>query len=198
MRSLLPIIKGKKPRHPLLARLLHWVYAPAVLAGILSGFYLTRPFPSQGFSKVESAQKTHFVAQYLLICSYLARIYQAYFTKDYQEILPGFNDMAGLPRFLQYELFLSQKKPKYKKYNPGQKILFTGLGLLIPLQIITGLALYKPNSLQKTVVLAGGLGPLRKWHYLAGVAVFALSAGHIYFACTHDPNKLKSIFTGYE
>ncbi|MFZ5646626.1 MAG: cytochrome b/b6 domain-containing protein [Bacillota bacterium] len=189
---------GKKFRHPWPARLLHWIYAPAMLAGVLSGFYITRPSAYLGFRSMDSARKTHFITQYLLLFSYLARVYYGYATKNHREIIPGRKDLADIPRFLKYELFLTGKMPKFPKYNPGQKVLFTSLALAIPVQIATGLALYVPEKFQKAARLAGGLNPMRKVHYLAALAITSLTCGHIYFALTHGLKKLKSIFTGYE
>lgn len=198
LKQVLLLAQGKKYRHSLPARLLHWTYAPAVLAGVLSGFYITRPSRFLGFRSMESAQKVHFIAQYALLFSYLTRIYYGYVDRNYREIIPGRRDLAGMPKFLKYELFFTKKKPKFTKYNPAQKILFTNLTLLIPLQIVTGFALYASNLFQKTASLAGGLNPLRKIHYLAALAISSMSAGHIYFALTDSLKKLKSIFTGYE
>ncbi|MFZ5652323.1 MAG: cytochrome b/b6 domain-containing protein [Bacillota bacterium] len=189
---------GKKFRHPWPARLLHWTYAPAVLAGVLSGFYITRPSLFFGFRSMDSARKTHFIAQYLLLFSYLARVYYGYVTKNYSEIIPGRKELSDTPEFLKYELFLTKKMPKFPKYNPGQKVLFTSLALVLPVQIATGLALYAPEKFQKAARLAGGLNPLRKMHYLAALAIASMTCGHIYFALTHGLKKLKSIFTGYE
>lgn len=190
--------KQKKLRHSGVARLLHWIYAPAVLAGIASGFYLSGQTRATGFRSMVAAQKTHFTAQYLLLFSYLGWLYYLLTTKNYREIMPAPRDLLDLPGYLKYELFLTKKQPKYPKYNPAQKILFTGLGLLLPLQIITGLALYLSGQHHKTVAPAGGLNPLRQKHYLAALAIAAMTAGHIYFALTHSLKKLKSIFTGYE
>lgn len=198
LKKVLSLAKGKKPRHPWPARLLHWAYAPAVLAGALSGFYITKPSRFLGFKSMDSARKAHFIAQYVLLFSYVARVYYGYVTKNYREIIPGRKDMADMPKFLKYELFLAKKKPKFPKYNPLQKVVFTSFTLLIPVQIVTGLALYASNVFQKPVTLAGGLNPLRKLHYLAALAISSMAAGHIYFAVTDSLKKLKSIFTGYK
>ncbi len=198
MKNPLPSLTKGKPRHPWPARLLHWSYAPAVLAGILSGYYITRPSRFWGFRSMDSARKTHFIAQYVLISSFLARIYYGYVAKNYKEIIPGLKDVLRMPEFLRYELFLTRKKPQYPKYNPGQKLVYTGFALLIPVQIITGLGLYFANKFPKPATLAGGLNPLRRLHYLVSVAISAMAAGHIYFALTDSLKKLKSMFTGYE
>lgn len=192
------LLFAKKHRHTLEARSLHWIYAPAVLTGLFSGFYISNVSRRTGYNRMDQARKNHFIAQYMLIFSYLARIYYAGVSRNYSEIIPGIKDYGNLPGYLKYELFLTSKKPTYRKYNPAQKIIFTLLALMVPVQIVTGLVLYASNALQKPAALAGGVNPLRQIHYLAALSIASLTAGHIYFALTHSLKKLKSIFTGYE
>ena len=192
------LVKGKKPRHSWTVRLLHWSYVPAILTCIFSGLYITRPAGFPGFKNMDSARKTHFIAQFTLLFSYLARVCYGFKDKNYKEIIPDRKTLAAMPKFLKHELFLTNKKPQFPKYNPGQKMLFSGFTLLMPIQIITGLSLYASNSWQKTAKLAGGLNPLRKLHFLTALAISSFASGHLYFVLTHGPKKIKSIFTGYE
>ena len=188
----------KKPRHTLSARLLHWTYAPAALAAIASGFAISKPSPCYGFQSMDSARKTHFISAYVLAFAYLARLYTALWNKNYRELLPGRQTLAAMPGFAKYELFLSKKKPEFPKYNPGQKFLIAALAVLFPFLGATGLPLYAADAWQKQPpAAAGGQNPMRKIHYLAGVATTALIATHIYFSAT-DSLRLKSIFTGHE
>jgi len=181
-----------KPRHPALVRLLHWSYATAVLAGIWSGLYIADPGRSLGFRTMDQAKATHRLAMYLLIGSYLARVYYGYATGDYRQVLLDRQAVREMPGFVKYELFLTGRKPKFPKYNPGQKALFTTWLLLLPLQIVTGLALHAARAKR------AGLGRVRQWHYLFSLPLASLAAGHIYLALTDSLRKLKSIFTGRE
>lgn len=198
MLDLLKLLKPKKPRHSPAARLLHWIYAPAVLAALWSGFYITKPSEKLGFKSMNSARKTHFIAQYILMGSYIGTLYHLWVTKRFGEIIPKTKDAKDMPRFMKYQLFLTKRKPKFPKYNPAQKTLFTGLGLLIPFQAVTGMVLYAAERFQKTVALAGGLNPLRHLHYLAALVTTSMVAGHLYFALSDNLKKFKSIFTGYK
>jgi len=190
-------LKRKKTRHSLVARVLHWLYAPSVLTCIWSGFYINRPAKIYGFRNMNSAQKAHFIAQFTLIFAFLARVYYAFQKKNYKEILPNRQTIQNLPRFVRYELFLNSKKPQFPKYNPGQKLLFTGFVLLLPLQILTGLALYLKDSWSKTIKMVKDLNYLRQLHFLVALGNAILVAGHLYFVFTQGFKTLKSIFTGY-
>lgn len=197
-KSIDNIIKGKKHRHTGAARLLHWSYAPAVLASIASGLYIYNPSPSYGFKNMDSARKTHFTSQFIILFAYLARLLYSVRQKNYKEIIPSRKTILDIPKFLKHEFFLTNKESKYPKYNPGQKILFLGFTLLLPIQIITGLSIYNSNLWQKVTRMVGGLNRLRRLHFLSALGVFILVSGHIYFALTHGLKTLKSIFTGYE
>lgn len=192
------LVKGKKPRHSWTVRLLHWLYVPAVLACIFSGSYINGIAGFRGFNNIDAARKTHFIAQFTLLFSFLARVCYGFKDKNYKEIIPDQKTIAAMPKFLKHEFFLTKKKPQFPKYNPGQKFLFIGLVIFISIQIITGLALYSTNSWQRMVKLTGGLNPLRKIHFLSALATSSLASGHLYFVFTEGPKKLKSIFTGYE
>ncbi|NLI92768.1 MAG: cytochrome b/b6 domain-containing protein [Peptococcaceae bacterium] len=191
-------MRGKKPRHSGTARLLHWLYAPAVLGSALSGFYIHWPGSSLGFRKMNTARETHFFAQFTLLFTYIARVMYGLKGKNYREILPNRKTLSDMAKFLKYEFYLTDKEPKFPKYNPGQKVLFTGMVLFVLIQIITGLSLYFPKSWQKTAKLVGGLNPLRKLHFLSALTISILVTGHLYFVFTHEYKKMKSIFTGYE
>lgn len=192
------LLQRKKPRHPWPARILHWIFAPAVLVCAYSGSYISGPSRFYGFRSMDSARKTHLIANNVLIWSYLARVYYGYAANNYGEIVPTLKDLKDTPGFFKYELFLTKKKPKFPKYNPLQKIIYTAMAILVPVQGITGLAFNRKDSWQKTAVLAGGLNPLRRLHYLTAFALNNMVAGHTYFVVTDSLKKLKSIFTGYE
>jgi len=196
--SLSQSLKRRKPRHSLAVRVLHWLYAPAVLASIFSGFYIHKPNKNYGFKNMNSARKTHFIAQFMLIFAFLARVYYALQKKNYKEILLNRQTIKHLPRFIKYELFLTAKKPQFPKYNPGQKLLFTALALFLPLQILTGLALYNRELGQVATRIFKGLNYLRRLHFFSAVGNTILVIGHLYFVFTQGFKSLKSIFTGYK
>lgn len=187
----------KKQRHTGIARLLHWIYAPAVMVLIFSGLYIHKPSGFFGFKNMDSAKKTHAISQYALIYSYVSRILYGLKDKNYRQIIPNRKTWSSIPGFLKYEFFLTNKMRKYPKYNPGQKILITNFVILVPIQITTGLALYS-KIWEGTAKAAGGLNPLRLIHFLTAVMLASSVAVHLYFALTHGLKKLKSIVTGYE
>lgn len=112
-------LKGvKTQRHSRTARLLHWVLAPSFLLLAASGFYMSNPSRFKGFSSMDSARKTHFIAQYFFGFYFVARAYYATATKDYRKLYPATEDVAATPRFLSYELFLRKKNQSIPSTTP--------------------------------------------------------------------------------
>lgn len=191
-------MKKKKQRHPWTERILHWSYAPAVLTCIFSGLYIHKPAGFYGFKSMDSARKTHFMAQFVLLFSFLARVCYGLRDQNYRELLPNRKAIRDIPKFFRYELFLTNKEPKFPKYSPGQKIIFAGFTFFALIQILSGLPLYFSNSWQRMAERTGGLNPLRFLHFISALALASLVSGHIYFALTHGLKKVKSMITGYE
>lgn len=191
-------IKGVKTyRHSPTNRLLHGVLVPSFFVLALSGFYIHKPVRNRVFDNMDSARKAHFIAQYFFGYYFLLRGYHAVVKNGYRKLFPAKEDIASLPKFMSYQFFIKNKKPKYPKYNPGQKLLFLAMALLFPLQIISGMTLYSTRRLQVLSRLFGGLNSARMAHYINAVGLSAMIAGHIYFALTDSLGKLKSIVVGY-
>ncbi len=182
-----------KLRHPLPVRLFHWLLVPTLALEVATGFYLTNPSRRWSFLNMRSAKKIHFMAGYLLTALFGAYLYG----RDKTEIVPGPEDLGPrLKKFLAYEFFLTPKKPKFPKYNPGQKFLYTLWLVLIPYALLLGWFLYFPRFFARWIGLFGGLNNIRRMIYLCSVLLTASIAGHVYFGLTSSTAFLKSIFTG--
>ncbi|WP_347490668.1 cytochrome b/b6 domain-containing protein [Desulfoscipio sp. XC116] len=184
-------------RHNRITRALHWVLAPSFFLLAASGFYIHKPGGVRCFRSMDAARKVHFAAQYFFGFYFLSRAYYAVVSRDYRKLFPGSDDIATASGFAAYELFLKKKEPKYPKYNPGQKLLFSQMAILFITQLFTGAALYSSGKLQVLTRFFGGLHNTRLVHYLAAVALTGTVSGHMYFAFTDSLEKLKSIITGY-
>lgn len=182
-----------KLRHPLSIRLFHWLLVPTMLIELLTGFYLTNPSRRLTLPNICSAKKMHFINAYLLTGLFVVYL----FTRDKAEIIPQSKDLGSrIKKFLAYELFLTPKKPRFPKYNPGQKLLYTFWLFLIPFALLLGWLLYFPRFFEKWIVLFGGLNNIRRLIYLVSVVLTLSIAGHVYFGLVNSVKNLKSIFTG--
>ncbi|GAV23786.1 Ni/Fe-hydrogenase, b-type cytochrome subunit [Carboxydothermus pertinax] len=184
-------------RHPLFIRLTHWINMIAITSLIISGFYIHNPLKYNFFSTMDAARKLHFFMMYVVMAGLLARVYYAIATKDYQNIWFRFRDLKNFPALLRYYLFLTDEHPNWGKYNPGQKLVYSGWGILLIIQILTGLALYKPGSFPTLAYIFGGLNIARLIHYLVNWIFVITVAIHLYLDLTEGLGIIRSMFTGY-
>ncbi|MEW6173452.1 MAG: cytochrome b/b6 domain-containing protein, partial [Bacillota bacterium] len=182
-------------RHPLPVRLFHWTLAPLALILAASGLYITEP-PQTGGS-MRAARKIHSIAGFLFTCGFIARVYYGILRRDWRMIVPERQDFKKLPHFLKYELFLTTKKPEFRKYNTGQKFLYTFWILETLVIIPLGFFLYAPKLFARPIKWLGGLNRVRNLIFYSTLLTAATVAGHIYLALTHSVGILRSMFTGY-
>ncbi len=184
----------KELRHPLPIRIWHWLFAPAMIMGTITGLSHSFPNFSPGFPNLRSLKKAHFTAGFIMAGLYTLYLFDR---RKYPDIIPTPADLlSGAPKLLAYELFLTDKKPKFRKYNPFQKILYTLWLLLIPFILIMGVLLYWPRRLARVIAWMGGLNNIRRLKHLAVVLMAWSLSVHTYFALTGSLEVLQSIFTG--
>ncbi|WP_334109841.1 cytochrome b/b6 domain-containing protein [Thermodesulfitimonas autotrophica] len=181
-------------RHPLPARIFHWTLAPLAITLVATGLYLTNP-PYHGSPR--TARKLHSLAGFLFTGGFVARLYYAALRREWRLILPERHDLKKLPSFARYHLYLTDKKPQFRKYNIGQKFLYTFWPLEAIFALPLGFFLYAPHTFARPVKWLGGLARIRQLLYSLTLLTAATMAGHIYLALTDSVGKLKSIFTGY-
>lgn len=182
-------------RHPLAARLFHWTLAPLAIILTATGLYITEPPPREGSMRV--ARKLHSLSGLLFTLVFAARLYYGILRRDWRMIVPEPRDLRKLPGFLKYHLYLTSKKPKFQKYNVGQKFLYTLWPLEALIAIPLGFFLYAPRLFAQPVKWLGGLNRVRNLIYYISLLTAATIAGHIYLGVTDSLGKLQSIFTGY-
>jgi len=184
----------KTLRHPFPIRIWHWLFAPAMILEVITGLSLSYPNPAPGLPNLRSVKKAHFTVGFILAGLYIAYLFDR---RKYPDIFPTPKDLfIGLPKFLSYEFFLTKKKPKFEKYNPGQKFLYTLWLFLIPFLLVLGLFLYLPRLFMRPLAWIGGLNNARRLIHLGTVVMAASISGHIFFGLTHSIEVLKSIFIG--
>ncbi|HIE12828.1 MAG TPA: cytochrome b/b6 domain-containing protein [Desulfotomaculum sp.] len=181
-------------RHTLPARIFHWTLAPLAIALVTTGLYITNP-PRTGGS-LRTARRLHNLAGMLFTGGLIARLYYGFLRREWRMILPERHDLKKLPAFAAYQLYLTEKKPKFRKYNVGQKFIYTFWPLAALLVLPLGFFLYAPKLFALPIKRLGGLNRVRNLLYYGTLLSAATIAGHIYLGLTDSTGKLKSIFTG--
>ncbi|MGQ9498466.1 MAG: cytochrome b/b6 domain-containing protein [Desulfotomaculales bacterium] len=188
------MVNKVQKRHPLPARLFHWTLAPLAVTLAVTGLLITAP--PRG-SNVLVTRKIHSLAGFLFTFGFLARLYYAARRREWRMIIPEYHDFRKLPQFIKYELYLSSKKPEFRKYNIGQKFLYTVWPLEALFILPLGFFLYAPKLFARPIKWLGGLNRIRNWLYYTTLLTAVTMAGHFYLATTDSIGKLKSMFSGY-
>ncbi len=92
-------------------------------------------------------------------------------------------------------LRLRKSPPEQGLYNGLQRLAYSLVIVLGALEILSGLALYKPVQLSVLAALFGGYEGARAFHLLGLAALLVFTVGHVALVLLH-PRALASIFTG--
>lgn len=190
-------MKEMELRHPIWIRIFHWTNMIAITLLMLTGYYIHAPQTFRLFDNMDTPRMLHFAMAYVLCVGVVGRVYYAIVTGDWKNILfSPLKDIRNFPSMMKYYLFLADSHPDYGKYNPGQKMMYSGWLFMALIQIITGFILYKPDLFPGLGALLGGLIAVRVIHYVV-TWLFLLSVlAHVYLDISEGIPVLLSMFTG--
>jgi len=92
-------------------------------------------------------------------------------------------------------LRLRPSPPEQGLYNGLQRFSYTVAIALGAVEVLSGIALYKPVQLSPIAALFGGYEGARAVHLLGLAALLAFTVAHVVLVILH-PRALASIFTG--
>ena len=187
-----------KLRHPLSLRLFHWVNAISIVMLTLTGFVIHDPIGFRMFSgNMDTSRYLHFIFMYILIFSTIGRIWYMIIAKDYRNILfYRWQDVKDMGSLILYYLFLKNTHPDYGKYNPGQKLMYTLVFIMIIIQVITGFILYMPTALNGWAMALGGFIVVRLIHYCITWLFILCVMVHVYLDLAEGMPVLMSMING--
>jgi thiosulfate reductase cytochrome b subunit len=190
------------PAHPVVIRLLHWSWVYAVGCLIFSGWQIYDASPDLPFAFPRWATlggwlagglAWHLSAMWLLAATGLA--YVAY------GIASGhFRRDIGIPRrtavFRDAWAALSFRLGhSLGHYNAIQRLLYLGVILSLALQVVTGLAIWKPVQLAPLVALFGGYPLARNIHLANMFLIVGFLAVHLTLSVIF-PRTIASMVVG--
>lgn len=203
---------------PLLIRITHWVHVPAFVIMAMSGLQILRAYPYfgpqgahyewvplQGWMTPDwmragqwlaGARHLHFAFAWLLIVN--ALIYAVYLavSGEWRRRLfwPPRDTRPALHQLLYY-LRIRKQAPAVDLYNGLQRSAYTlalGLGAL---EVLSGLAIWKPVQLHWLAWLMGGYDGARVVHFLALLGLIGFVIAHLIMVAVHW-RQLPEIITG--
>ena len=173
--------------HPLVVRLSHWINALAMILMLASGWRIYNASPLFPFNFpsaitiggwLAGALQWHFAAMWLLAANglvYLAYgILSGHFRRKLLPITPSalIADLLAAARGRLAHDDLAT-------YNAAQRAAYAALILTAIVQVLSGLAIWKPVQLQGLAALMGGYEGARLLHFLAMALCVSLVAVHI-------------------
>jgi thiosulfate reductase cytochrome b subunit len=198
-------------RHHLVVRITHWVNAIALTIMIGSGLRIFNAYPAfarkgetfccypfEG-DKIPSwltfggwlagARHWHFAAMWVLVANALCYLGFIYLHGEWRDLVPR----RGQAR--DY-LTLRKQHPRQGKHNALQRLAYFSLPVVGAGAVLSGLAVWKPVQLAPLTWALGGFVWARYWHFLAMLALVALSLGHVFMVFAVDPYAMRAIITG--
>ena len=188
--------------HPAIVRFLHWVWVYAIGCMVFSGWQIYNASPSLPFNFprwtalggwLGGALAWHFSAMWLLALAGIA--YLAYgFTSGH------FRRDLGLPtpRAVVRDLWSAltfRLGHRIGHYNAVQRLLYLGVIGALLVQVVTGLAIWKPVQLGGLVSLFGGYPIARNIHLTSMFLIVAFIIVHVVLVAIF-PRTLVSMIVG--
>lgn len=198
-------------KHSLAIRWTHWFNFPILTIMIISGLmiywanYVYTPFiPRSAFNQIGMDHNLglgiaiHFFFMWLFAINGLIYILYLIFSGEWREVVPKLTTFKEAFLVTLHDIGLRKKLPAQGKFNGAQKIAYFSITLLGFLQLMTGLAIYKPVQLQSLLTLLGGYETARWLHFVFTILFSLFFVVHILQVIRAGWNNFRSMVTGHE
>jgi thiosulfate reductase cytochrome b subunit len=142
------------------------------------------------------ARHLHFAFAWFLVLNGVVYLGYALATGEYRRryFWPP-RDAGNAVQTALYYARIRRTEPPHGLYNGLQRSAYTAAVALAILQVITGLAIYKPAQLRWLTLLFGGYDSARALHFLTLWALAFFLAGHLLMVLLH-PKTFLAMVTG--
>ncbi len=196
--------KRSKPLHPWPLRVMHWINALAMLLMIGSGWKIYNDEVLFGWlhfpdwitigGEAQGALQWHFFAMWVLMLNGLAYLAYGFATGRFRRKLLPIR-VTEFVADVRDALALRLSHADITHYNAVQKLLYTGIILVIVVQVLSGWAIWKPVQLSELVTLFGGFQGGRLVHFLGMAAIVGFLVVHVALALI-VPKTIGAMITG--
>jgi thiosulfate reductase cytochrome b subunit len=197
-------------KHPTWIRWTHWVNFPLLALMIWSGtliYWANRVYvvlPEELYRALRLdhglalGMGWHFAVGWLFFVNGLLYAGYVVFSGAWRELLPVRRDFATAHQVFLHDLGLRRTPPPQGKFNPAQKIVYTGIALAGFASVVTGLAIYKPTQLHWLTSLLGGYEAARFEHFLLMLGFLGFFVVHVLQVARAGWGNFLSMICGYE
>jgi len=198
--------KSQRPRrlHPLAIRIMHWTNAVAMFIMIVSGWKIYNDdalFSWLRFSEsitigieAQGALQWHFLGMWIFTVNLLVYIIYGLVTgRFWRKLLPIWprqiaDDIGAALRF-------QLSHDDITKYNSVQRLLYVGIIVVMVVQLLSGLALWKPVQFQELTALFYDFQGARLAHFIGMALIVLFLLVHVALAFA-VPRTLLAMLTG--
>jgi thiosulfate reductase cytochrome b subunit len=190
--------------HPLALRVMHWVNALAMILLIASGWEIYNDSVILGWLRFphwmtvgdgpEGALQWHFAAMWLLMLNGLCYLIYGFATGRFQrKLFPVSPDevIATVRDALRFKL----GHDDITHYNAVQKLLYIGVIVVIVVQVLSGLAVWKPVQLSELATLFYSFQGSRIVHFIGMALICGFLIVHVALALL-VPKTIGAMITG--
>ncbi|HZR09712.1 MAG TPA: cytochrome b/b6 domain-containing protein [Myxococcales bacterium] len=207
-----------RAEQPLVLRITHWANVPLLAVMAASGLQILAAFPEMGAKGAPAgwyplqgwtppawaragdwlagARHVHFGVAWLFVANAAVYLVWLAVTDEWRRraFLPRRDGRNAWQTFAAY-LRLRPPPPEQGLYNGLQRFAYTLAIVLGAIEVLSGLALYKPVQFSALAALFGGYEGARAIHLLGLAALLAFTVAHVVLVILH-PRAFASIFTG--
>lgn len=182
----------KHQKHPLFVRISHWLNFPVLALMVWSGILIYWsndvywPFFPQGFyqffgieQRLAEGMSLHFTFGWIFTLNGLIYLGWALYSRHHRELVPDRKAVRDLAPTVLHDLGLSDQAPAHGLYNAAQKFAYSGVIALAAIEVLTGLAIYKPVQLGLLASLFGGYEAARLIHFVIMLLLCAFFVMHL-------------------
>ncbi|MBS1718440.1 MAG: cytochrome b/b6 domain-containing protein [Armatimonadetes bacterium] len=207
-------------KHPLAIRWFHWINFPVmsimVWSGLLiywaTGYYSITLggrtyftfFPTR-FYEVFSLDKRlaegmgwHFFFAWIFAINGLLYVLFLLVSGEWRYLFPNRNSVKEAILVVLHDMFLTKKTPPRRKFNGAQQFAYTSIVLLGLMELLTGVAIYKPMQFSRLTGLLGGYEFARILHFVFMLAFVAFFLVHVMQVVRAGWNNFRAMVTGFE
>jgi thiosulfate reductase cytochrome b subunit len=197
---------------PTPVRIWHWLNALGIVTLCVTGAQIRFPDVINIFGTYKAAVSLHHTAGIVVALSFvlwlfyyaiIARMLTKLYVPDVKDLQSG---MIKQALYYFFYFFTGTKENPHQesptnKFNPMQKGAYVVIMMiLVPVVIVTGLALLNLGPLRELVMMLGGVRVVVGVHFLVACALGAFIPTHFYLATLgHTPfAHFKPMWTGWE
>lgn len=190
--------------HPIAIRVMHWTNAIAMIIMIMSGWKIYNDEVIFGFLHFPDAitlgpwaqhgLQWHFFGMWILVLNGLAYLAYGVFSGRFRRLLLPISPREVIREALA-ALRFKLDHADLTHYNAVQKMLYVGVILVIILQVISGLAIWKPVQFSFLVSLFGDFQGARLVHFFGMTAICLFMIVHVALALL-VPRTILAMLTG--